>query len=261
MHVFDLLSLKGKVALITGGYGLYGSQLTEALAEAGATVITASRSIEKNEAYASELRQKGLEVYGEEYDQASEESILALKDRLLERFGKIDILVNNSVLRCVKDFNGDAADFARSLEVNGTGLFLISRAFGNHMMENASGSIINIGSYMGSLGVNDTLYEGSPEITSRRVPDYYFHKGGMHNLTRFLAGYYGPYGVRCNCLALGGLFSNQPEPFIEEYKKATFLGRMADVDDIKGMIVYLASDASKYTTGTVIPIDGGYSAK
>ena len=261
MHVFDLLSLKGKVALITGGYGLYGSQLTEALAEAGATVITASRSIEKNEAYASELRQKGLEVYGEEYDQASEESILALKDRMLERFGKIDILVNNSVLRCVKDFNGDAADFARSLEVNGTGLFLISRAFGNHMMENGSGSIINIGSYMGSLGVNDTLYAGAPEITSRNAPDYYFHKGGMHNLTRFLAGYYGPYGVRCNCLALGGLFNNQPEPFIEEYKKATFLGRMAEVDDIKGMIVYLASDASKYTTGTVIPIDGGYSAK
>ena len=114
---------------------------------------------------------------------------------------------------------------------------------------------------MGSLGVNDTLYEGAPQITSRNAADYYFHKGGMHNLTRFLAGYYGPSGVRCNCLALGGLFNNQPEPFLEQYKKATFLGRMADNDDIKGMIVYLASDASKYTTGTVIPIDGGYSAK
>ena len=261
MHVFDLFSLKGKVALITGGYGLYGSQLTEALAEAGATVITASRSLEKNEAYAKELRERGYNVYGESYDQASEESILALKDRLIERFGKIDILVNNSVLRCSKGFNGDAESFARSLAVNGTGLFLISRAFGNHMMENGSGSIINIGSYMGSLGVNDTLYEGAPQITSRNAPDYYFHKGGMHNLTRFLAGYYGPYGIRCNCLALGGLFNNQPEPFLEQYKKATFLGRMADKEDIKGMIVYLASDASKYTTGTVIPIDGGYSAK
>lgn len=261
MHVFDLFSLKGKVALITGGYGLYGSQLTEALAEAGATVITASRSLDKNEAYAAELRAKGYEVYGEAFDQADEASILALRDRLIARFGKVDILVNNSVLRCCKDFNGPAENFARSMEVNATGLFLISRAFGNHMAERKEGSIINIGSYMGSLGINDTLYEDVPHISSRCAADYYFHKGGMHNLTRFLAGYYGPDGVRCNCLALGGLFNHQPEPFLEQYKKATFLGRMAECDDIKGMIVYLASDASRYTTGTVIPIDGGYSAK
>ena len=261
MHVFDLFSLKGKIALITGGYGLYGSQLTEALAEAGATVITASRSLEKNEAYASELRSRGYDVWGDSYDQADEMSILALRDRLLEKFGRIDILVNNSVLRCCSDFNGDPADFTRSLIVNGTGLFVMSRTFGNHMQERGEGSIINIGSYMGSLGLNDTLYEGAPEVSSRKVPDYYFHKGGMHNLTRFLAAYYGPSGVRCNCLALGGLYSGQPEPFLEQYRKATFLGRMADNDDIKGIIVYLASDASKYTTGTVIPIDGGYSAK
>jgi len=257
----ELFSLKGRVALITGGYGLYGSQLTEALAEAGATVITASRSLDKNEAYAKELRERGLDVHAESFDQADEESILALRDRIIEKFGKIDILVNNSVLRCVRDFNGPIENFARSLEVNGTGLFMISRAIGNHMMERGTGSIINIGSYMGILGVNDTLYEGSPEISSRICPDYYFHKGGMTNLTRFLAGYYGPSGVRVNCLALGGLFSGQPEPFLEQYKKATFLGRMAKEDDIKGMIVYLASDASAYTTGTVIPIDGGYSAK
>lgn len=261
MHVFDLFSLKGKVALITGGYGLYGSQLTEALAEAGATVITASRTLDKNESYAASLRAKGYEVYADAFDQSDEESILSLRDRLIEKYGKVDILVNNSVLRCVRDFNGPAENFRQSLEVNGTGLFLISRAFGNHMMERGSGSIINIGSYMGILGVNDTLYEDAPSISSRVCPDYYFHKGGMTNLTRFLAGYYGPSGVRCNCLALGGLFSGQPEEFIKQYKKATFLGRMAKEDDIKGMIVYLASDASAYTTGAVIPIDGGYSAK
>ncbi|MBE6884603.1 MAG: SDR family oxidoreductase, partial [Ruminococcaceae bacterium] len=91
--------------------------------------------------------------------------------------------------------------------------------------------------------------------------DYFFHKGGMHNLTRFIASRYGPSGVRCNCLSLGGLFNNQPEPFLEQYAKATFLRRMANDEDIKGIIVYLASDASLYTTGAIIPIDGGYSAK
>ena len=261
MNVLDMFKLNGKVALVTGGYGLYGSQITEALAEAGATVITASRSLEKNEKYAEELRARGLEVYGESYDQTDEKSILDLLDRLVSRFGHVDILVNNSVLRCMRGYDSDAASFAKSMEANATGVFIITRAFGNHMMTLGGGSIINIGSYMGSLAVNDTLYEGCPEISARACPDYFFHKGGMNNLTRFMAAYYGPYGIRCNCLTLGGLFNNQPEPFLEQYKKATFLQRMATNDDIKGMLVYLASDASKYTTGTVIPIDGGYSAK
>lgn len=261
MHVLDMFKLNGKVALITGGYGLYGSQLTLALAEAGATVITASRSLEKNEECAKALREKGYDVYAESYDQGDEESILALRERILEAFGKVDILVNNSVLRCVQGFDDDIENFEKSMRVNGTGLFMISRAFGNVMAQQGCGCIINIGSYMGSLGVNQTLYEESPEINSIKVPDYYFHKGGMHNLTRLLAGYYGPKGVRCNCLALGGLFNGQPEAFVKQYEKATFLGRMAYEEDIKGILVYLASDASAYMTGAVIPVDGGYSAK
>jgi NAD(P)-dependent dehydrogenase (short-subunit alcohol dehydrogenase family) len=76
-----------------------------------------------------------------------------------------------------------------------------------------------------------------------------------------MASRYGPKGVRCNCLSLGGLFNNQPEPFLEQYAKATFLGRMANNEDIKGIIVYLASDAAAYMTGAVLPVDGGYSAK
>ena len=83
----------------------------------------------------------------------------------------------------------------------------------------------------------------------------------MHNFTRFLAAKYGAAGVRCNCLALGGLFANQHPAFVENYSKATYVGRLAVEDDVKGIMVYLASDASKYLTGVVIPLDGGYSAK
>lgn len=93
------------------------------------------------------------------------------------------------------------------------------------------------------------------------APDYFYHKSGMHNLTRFLAGNYGLKGVRCNGLALGGLFANQHPAFVENYSKAPYLGRFAYEEDVKGIIVYLASDAPKYLTGTVIPLDGGYSAK
>ncbi len=264
MNVMELLSLKGKVAVITGGYGLYGSQMTRALAEAGATVITASRSLDKNVAFADELQKEGLDVHGECYDQEDEKSIIALRDRIKEKFGTVDILVNNSVLRgCFKDgFFGDIDGFTKSLAVNASGFFAVTRAFGKIMEENKKGSIINIGSYMGNLGPNQNLYAGTNgTMGGWGGADYFYHKGGMHQFTRFLAAYYGQFGVRCNCLALGGFFNNQHPAFVEEYNKATFLGRMANDEDIKGIIVYLASDASSYTTGTVIAVDGGYSAK
>lgn len=261
MHVMDMFSLKGKVALVTGGAGGYGQQMVEALAEAGAIVWTASRSLEKNEAFAKTLCDKGYEVYAGCYDQADEESIKALLAAMVEKHGKVDILVNNSVLRIPGGYYKDAEILNKIFAVNATGLIMITRAFGDHMAENGSGSIINIGSYMGDLGCNEALYEGCPHISSIGATDYFFHKGGMHNLTRFMASRYGPKGVRCNCLSLGGLFNHQPEPFLEAYAKATMLGRMANNEDVKGIIVYLASEASRYMTGAVIPVDGGYSAK
>ena len=164
MHVMDLFNLTGKVALVTGGSGKYGRPMVEALAEAGATVITASRTLENNETYAVDLRKRGLKVYAESYDQGDEQSILSLRDRLVRDYGKVDILVNNSALRgCFSGgFDGGTMEgFAESLRVNGAGMFVLSRALGNVMAENGGGSIINIGSYMGNLGPNEPLYEGT----------------------------------------------------------------------------------------------------
>ena len=261
MAVLDLFKLDGKVALVTGGAGRFGRQMTRALAEAGAVVYTASRRLEPNEEYAAELRKEGLDVRAESYDQSDEESIKALLARMVDACGKVDILVNNSVLRPMKDYHDSPDVFLESLKVNGSGLFAITRVFGDHMAENKYGSIINIGSYMGILGCDETLYEETPWMNGFGAPDYFYHKGGMNNLTRFIAAYYGKYGVRCNYLALGGLFANQDSRFLERYAKRTFIGRMANEQDVQGIVVYLASDASLYTTGTSIPIDGGYSAK
>ena len=260
MHVMKLFDLTGKVALVTGGAGNYGRPMVEALAEAGATVIVASRNLQKNEAFAEKLCHQDLKVYAESYDQGDERSITALCDRLVAKYGKVDILVNNSALRgCFAD--GSMAGFAESLRVNGAGMFFLTQTLADQMTKIGGGSIINIGSYMGNLGPNEPLYEGTDGMTALGAADYFYHKSGMHNVTRFLAGKYGPHGIRCNCLALGGLPNNQHPAFIENYCKATYLGRLAVEEDVKGMIVYLASDASKYLTGTVIPLDGGYSAK
>lgn len=258
----NMFSLKGKVALVTGGAGLYGKQIVRALAEAGARVYMASRGTAKNEEVASAMRAEGLDVRVMPLDLASEESILALRDSIYAVEERVDILVNNSVARTMRGYHDSAESFAESMKINATGLFLITRAFGDEMCKAGSGSIINIGSYMGILGPDYTLYEGTSMNRDGCIPDYFFHKGGITNYTKYIAAHYGSYGVRCNVLELGGLYDeSMPEVFVERYGKRTMLGRLAGDTDLMGPIVFLASEASAYVTGAVITVDGGYSAK
>ena len=129
------------------------------------------------------------------------------------------------------------------------------------MAETANGgSIINIGSIHGMIAPDPTIYEGTD--MSGWYPDYFFHKGGMINFTRFIASYYGSKGIRCNCIAPGGFQTDyMPEAFVRQYSARTLLGRLADSTDLQGIVVFLASDASAYVTGALIPVDGGYTAK
>ncbi len=261
MAVLDLFSLKGKVVLVTGGAGLYGRQIVRGLVEAGAETFMASRNLEALEAYADELRGEGLSVNAMACDQGDEASVLALRDALLERCERVDVLVNNAVARPMKDgYESGAETFAESMRVNATGLFVITRAFGDVMAEHAAGSIVNIGSIQGMVAPDPTIYRGT--TMHGWAPDYFFHKGGMINFTRFIASYYGGKGVRCNCLAPGGYQTpDHPDAFVRQYSDRTFLGRLADDTDLMGSVVFLASDASVYVTGVNLPVDGGYTAK
>lgn len=262
MNVLDMLRLNGKVAVVTGGAGKYGYQIVEALAEAGATVYVASRNRENNLQRLEPLTSAGYPVHVLEFDLEDEASILRLCEDVYAREGRADILVNNAVLRCTSGHDVTTAEaYDRSMHANATGLFVISRAFGDRMAKAGGGSIINIGSYMGILGPDYFLYTGTDMCPNGAAGDYFFHKGGMTNYTRFLAGHYGQFGVRANCVELGGLFNNQDEKFVARYAENTMLGRMANNTDLKGLIVYLASDASAYMTGAILPLDGGYSAK
>ena len=260
MNVLEMFKLDGKVAVVTGGAGLYGYQIVEALCEAGATVYLASRNRKNNEEKIAPLTAAGYKAYVLEFDLEDEESILKLCDEVYRREGKCDILVNNAVLRCTNGYTDTAENFTRSLVANGTGLFLISRAFGDKMALAGSGSIINIGSYMGILGPDYSLYAGTGMNANGVPSDYFFHKGGITQYTRFLATHYGIKGVRSNCIELGGLYNGQNEVFVERYNAKVPLGRMANNNDLKGLIVYLAGAASEYMNGAIIPLDGGYSA-
>lgn len=258
MGVLDSFSLKDKVALVTGGAGLYGRFIVEALAEAGATVYVASRDYAKCDVLAEGLRKQGFQVLAERLDQASEESARRLSERILGEQGKLDVLVNNAVLRPMRSYDDPVESFRLSMEVNATGLFMVTRILSESMTKRRSGSIINIASIQGVVGPDFSLYEGTEMDVP---PDYFFHKAGMINLTRYLAARFGPYNVRVNSISPGGLLGNQDKRFLERYNKRTFLGRMANGEDIKGAVVFLASDASSYITGANLMVDGGYVAK
>ena len=262
MSILDDFSLRGKVALVTGGAGpQYGHCITAGLAEAGAQTYVASRNSETVERVAAEHRERGHDVSAVTFDQADEASVLALRDHILRRSGHIDVLVNNAVLRTMfGEIDADAAAFARSLEVNATGLFVITRAFAEAMAGDRGGSIINIGSIYGMVGQDPTNYRGTNMRGSS--PEYAFAKSGMIGMTRYFASHYGPKGVRVNCVCPGGYhMPHQPELFCRQYSEHTMLGRQANESDLKGIVVFLASDASAYVTATTIPLDGGYTAK
>ena len=258
MNVMESFSLKGKVALLTGGAGLYGRQLCRALCEAGATVYIASRNLEKLQAEAEKSGAAALQL-----DLDSDESIASAVDEIVKKSGRIDILVNNAVSRCACGEWAENMDyFDRSLHTNASSLFVLTKRVAEIMKKQRSGSIINIGSYMGLLGPDPTNYTGTEMFDFEKAsPIYFYEKGGMSNFTRFAASVLGHWNIRVNCIAPGGYFNHQPEAFVRQYSANTMLGRLANDEDLKGLLVFLASDASAYITGTVIPADGGYTAK
>lgn len=261
MKVLDSFSLKGKVALLTGGAGLYGRQIAEALAEAGAETYIASRNVEELEKVATALREAGGSVTALPLDLDDEASIKALVAEITRRSGRLDALVNNAVTRCAcASWSLPMEDFDKSLRINASALFCLTRLAADEMKKSGGGSVINIGSYMGLLGPDPLNYVGT-DMMKDPSPVYFFEKGGMANFTRFAASVLGPHGIRVNAIHPGGFFNNQPEAFIKNYSANTMLGRLANDEDLKGVVVFLASDASAYLTGANIPVDGGYTAK
>jgi len=254
-------SLVGKVIIQFGGTGLLGRALVTSLGGAGATLVVASRNRASLQALAAGEQASGQKVQVEEVDIGSEASLHALRDRILKQHGRVDGIVFNAVNRAMKGFAGPLAGWESSMATNATGFFATVRALGDAMAAQGRGSIVNIASHMGSVGMNPWLYEGTLPLPS---PDYFFHKGGMINLTRYLAAHYGGSGVRVNVVSPGGIYNpEKPQAleFISRYGKMTALGRMANTPEVGGAVVFLLSDAASYVTGINLPVDGGYTAK
>jgi len=260
----DLFSLKDKTAIVTGASGLLGKAHCEALAAAGANVVLA------------DIRPVSFEMAGNHLrvilDVSDEGSVQQAKERILNRFGSIDILVNNAAINDM--FESPALAGKQSMfenyplqlwdnawKVNVTGVFLCSQVFGAVMAEQCSGSIINIASTYGMVGPDQNIYKSpSGEQVFFKSPAYPVTKSAVIGFTKFLAAYWGHKNVRVNTLSPGGVENKQDDFFIKNYTAKTLLGRMASPADYQGALVFLASDASAYMTGANLVVDGGWTA-
>ena len=267
--MLDKFSLTGRVAIVTGAVGLIGLNHCRALAEAGAQVVVADLNEPAAIDFAAEL---GSPHLGIGLDVTKEEVVKQARARILDRYGRIDVLVNNAALNEAVENpamaleltafeNFPVAQFRASLEVNVTGVFLCAQVFGSVMAEQGKGSIINVASTYGLVGPDQRIYRNEAgEQTFYKTAAYPATKGAVVNFTRFLAAYWGHKGVRVNTLSPGGVENSQNEFFVKNYSAKTVLGRMAQPDDYQGAIVFLASDASAYMSGANLVVDGGWTA-
>ncbi len=254
-------SCSGKVAVVTGGAGLYGWAITEALAGAGAEVIVASRSKKAFEVKAASLSREA-KVRHFALDMTDENSIAALVSAVDKEFGGIDILVNNAMTppfgSCLD--NTPMEDWKTALANNGASLLTMSQKAAESMKKRGGGVILNISSIWGVVSPDYDAY-----FQAGMNPNpiaYSFVKGGFNMATRAMASYLASSNIRVNAICPGGVADEtDAESYREVYRSKTPMKRWAQPEDIQGAVVFLCSDASKYVTGVHLLVDGGYTIR
>lgn len=272
-NIWDKFRMDGQAAVVTGGLGLLGKQFSRTLAQAGAMVVVADLDAEAAKQLAEEIKQEGGKAVGVGVDVTNPVSVKAMADACLGEFGRLDVLVCSAA----KDPKFDAGHIGAqganafetfplqtwkdALDVNLTGMFLSAQAVVEPMLKQDHGVIINICSTYGLVGPDQRIYERPGQQGKQFKPVYYtVTKAGVLGLTHYLATYYAGRNIRVNCLTPGGVYNNHDEVFTKNYSSRTVLGRMAKQDEMNGALLFLASDASTYMTGSNLVVDGGWTA-
>jgi NAD(P)-dependent dehydrogenase (short-subunit alcohol dehydrogenase family) len=275
-RVHSLFDLSGRVAVITGGAGLLGVRHAEAIAEMGGIPVLADLDGEKARAKAEQLSEiYGVPAIGLGANITNPQELLDALDAVLKTLRKVDILINNAANDPKVDTRqGTSVHWSRlerfsldlwnrDISVGLTGAFLCSQVFGAEMARRGKGVIINIASDLGLIAPDQRIYR-QPDLPDDQQPvkpvSYSVVKHGLIGLTRYLATYWAEHGVRVNALCPGGVSAGQDDTFVTRLTHLIPLRRMADKDEYKAAIVFLASDASSYMTGADLIIDGGRTA-
>lgn len=268
-RVNKLFDLKDRIIVLTGSAGLLGSQYAQILSDAGATLVLVDTNIKKNKELENKINKKfKTNSISVNIDITSKNEVKNLALDIKKKFGRIDGLINNAFLNHAKNQTQNGTNsfetfptkiWNDALELNLTAVFLCCQEFGKIMAKQKKGVIVNISSIYGISGADQRIY-GTSKLNS--PVSYAVSKGGIVNLTRYLAAYWQKKNVRVNTLTLGGVQDNsyQSKQFIKNYSEKTILGRMAKKDEYEGSILFLMSDASAYMTGSNLIIDGGWTA-
>jgi NAD(P)-dependent dehydrogenase (short-subunit alcohol dehydrogenase family) len=262
--ISDLMSLKGKRALITGAVGGLGQEIALTIAELGGDLLLVDLpNTDYTTVTQKVLDSCNVQVECVDCDLENEVERNSLISKVNTDSKGLNILINNAAFvgtsgleGWVTDFESQSVDtWRRAIEVNLTAVFHLSQGLAPLLKKSAGGSIINIASIYAINGPDYSLYQGT---NMGNPAAYAASKGGLLQYTRWLATTLAPH-VRVNAILPGGILRNQPKEFVERYVERTPLGRMANNDDIKGVIAYLASDLSAYVTGEKILVDGGWT--
>lgn len=243
-----MFSIKNKIIVVTGGNGLLGKQMIATFRENGAIAISVDIKFEHQEDHNFLM------------DITSENSVNSVVATIINKYHRIDGWVNNAYPRTSdwgNKFENIIFDsWRKNVDMHLNGYFLCCQVVLNQMKKQGSGSLINMSSIYGIIGPDFTVYDGT-EMTMPAA--YSAIKGGLNNLTRYLASYFGKYQVRINTISPGGIFDNQPESFVNNYNKKVPLKRMGTPNDIVSAVFYLLTDESSYITGHDLVVDGGWT--
>lgn len=272
-HLFDLT---GRVAIITGGAGLLGRQHAAAIAAAGGHAVLVDLRHDETVRAADEVaRASGVRALGVAADITVKTEVERMVAETMAAFGRIDILINNAAMTVKGGGHRSDEYFApfvdypldlweRALQVNLTGTFLCCQAVGRQMVAQQRGVILNIASDVGTISPDHRIYEGvtSPHTGKpfNTPASYATTKAGLISLTRYLATYWAPAGIRVNALSPGGVYADHDAQFVSNLTARIPMARMAGVDEYRGAVLFLVSDASSYMTGANLIVDGGRTA-
>lgn len=277
-NIMQKFDLTGKVAIVTGGLGLLGQEFCRTLAEAGASVVVADINSSAVNLLTTRLIREGYHALGVATDVTQPASVQAMVQETLSTFDRLDILVNSAALDPKFDppalaemdklntVSGAFEDYPleswkSALDVNLTGLFLCCQAVVKPMLaQDKKGSIINICSTYGLVAPDQRIYQREGKQSAYKPVYYSVTKAGVLGLTRYLAAYYAGTEIRVNALSPGGIYNGHDDVFLKAYSARTVMGRMANKDEMNGALLFLASDASSYMTGSNLVVDGGWTA-
>jgi NAD(P)-dependent dehydrogenase (short-subunit alcohol dehydrogenase family) len=265
----DRFDLSGRVAIITGGAGLLGRQHAHAVADAGGIPVLLDIS-DRAETAAAEFG-----GWGRRTDITSAQDLERCREEVLERYGRIDILINNAANNPKMEKTSDVnfsrfenfplSQWSADLCAGLTGAFLCSQVFGSEMARRGNGVIVNVASDLALIGPDQRIYRQdgvADHLQPVKPVTYSVVKSALVGLTRYLATYWADRywadrGVRVNAISPGGVYNGQPDEFVAKLAQLIPMGRMAKIDEYQGAILFLCSDASSYMTGTNLVIDGG----